>query len=357
MGSRSVMVDDAAGTVLERKALAQRQALGRDVSVPRAFARSLAIAADTLWGLSATSVVAFHDTLSTDRALAKLDKDQLFLLIETGAGARGLVVLDRAIVTSLIEVQTLGKVTKLPLDSRRFTQTDAAMAVPLVDAALSRFTSMLESHAELEHRLGFAFAAMADDAETAGLAMEAAMCDFCELEVSVDQDTRKGRVVLCLPDPVPSHATPDGTASTGKHEAALKTIPARMHAVLTRIHIPLSKARSLKPGDVLDISATAVNSASLVANGGFAAARGKMGQMNGFRAIRIGRDDVSVPQTTQAVARDLEVSAAGAFDGAGSPEPITPSQGQQVENIAGEVSTALGDLPQQMVQIDELLPD
>lgn len=282
------MPDGAAESVLEKKAIAQRRALGVGaVSIHRALGRSLSIAADALWALGLTHTLKSDDLVSTDRALAQLGDDQLFIVLEKEDGPAALVTLDRQLVTGLIEVQTLGKVTRFPLDDRPFTQTDAAMMAPLVDAALPRFGSMLSSQPERAHLRGYRFGAQVDDIQTASLALEADQMHALHLDVSLAHATREGRMVFLFPEPPEEPEHPNET-QRGKYEDALKMVPARMHAVLTRIHIPLAKVQALKPGDVLEISPNAVTGATLVVDGGHIAAKGKMGQMNGFRAVRIG---------------------------------------------------------------------
>jgi len=282
------MPDGAAESVLERKATAQRRALGVGaVSIPRALGRSLSIAADALWALGLSCALKSDDLVSTDRALAKLGDDQLFIILEKDDGPVALLALDRHLVTGLIEVQTLGKVTRFPLDDRPYTQTDAAMMAPLVDATMPRFGSMLSTQPERAHLQGYLFGAQVDDVQTAGLALEAAQMQAVHFDVNLAHATREGRMVFLFPEPPEVH-DPGGETRRGKYEEAMKMVPARMHAVLTRIHIPLSKVQALKPGDVLEIAPSAITAATLVVEGGHVAAKGKMGQMNGFRAIRIG---------------------------------------------------------------------
>lgn len=313
------MTEDSADTVLQRKAHAQRKALGvGSVSMPRALGRALSIAADALWGLGLTATQLRDETVSTDRALRRIEEDDLLIVLENEGGPCGLAAIARDIVTGLIEIQTLGKVTRFPTDTRSYTPTDAAMMAPLLDAGLPRFASMLAGQPEMAHLHGYGFGAMVEDAQTAGLALDAAQYHLTAFEVGLAQDTRSGQVLFLFPDP-PRQDDAAKVQSTGKHEAILKLVPARMHLVLTRIHLPLDKAQALRPGDVLPISAQATSSACLVGAGGHVVARGKLGQMNGLRAFRIGGADVSVhkldaqqPEMPPPKADDLPVAATNA---------------------------------------------
>ncbi len=293
-GSDVHMNDDPADTVLQRKAQAQRRALGVGaVSLPRALGRALSIAADALWGVGLAASQSKDETLSADRAVRRIGDDDLLIILENDSGPCGLAAFGRDVVTGLIEVQTLGKVTRFPTDDRPYTPTDAAMMAPLLDAGLPRFASMLAGQPEMAHLNGYRFGAMVEDAQTAGLALDAEQYHATRFDVSLAQDTRSGQVLFLFPEP----PKPDDTGklqNTGKHEGVLKLVPARMQLVLTRIHIPLDKVQALRPGDVLPISAQAMSSACLVGAGGHVVARGKLGQMNGMRAVRIGGTDKSV---------------------------------------------------------------
>ena len=285
------MTEDGVDTVLQRKAQAQRKALGGgSLSMPRALARGLSIAADALWGLSLAATHVFDETLTPDRAIRRLDEDQLLIILDTETAPAGLVALDRDLVTGLIEVQTLGRVTRFPNDQRAYTPTDAAMMAPLLDAALPRFASMLAAQPEMAHLQNYSFGALVEDAQTADLALDAESYHLTAFDVSLAHDTRAGRAIFLFPEP-PKMVEQGRPSDIGKHEAVLKLAPARMQAVLTRIHIPLDKAQALRPGDVLTVSSQATSSATLVMSGGHVVARGKLGQMNGFRAIRIGSDE------------------------------------------------------------------
>jgi flagellar motor switch protein FliM len=294
------MSEGTADSVLERKALAQRQALGAGaVSVSRALGRSLSLAADALWALGLTTAVKSDEIVPTARAFSRLPDDQMLIVLEKEDGPCAIVGIDRALVTGVTEVQTLGKVTRFPLDQRPFTPTDAAMLAPLLDAALPRFSSMLAGQPDRTYLQGYGFGALVDDVQTAALALDVESCHVIRFDIALAQDQRSGQIVILFPEAVKPIDTVDaGACQSGKYEAALQLVPAQMQAILTRIHIPLVKVQSLKPGDVLEISANALTSASLVVDGGHVAARGKMGQMNGFRAVRIGGEDTLVRAPT-----------------------------------------------------------
>lgn len=314
------MPDAAAETVLERKVAAQRRALGAgSVSVPRALGRSLSLAADSLWALGLHVTAREETALTAARALATLSGDQLLVVLDREDGPPALMAFDRALVTGVTEVQTLGRVTRLALEERPYTATDAAMLAPLIDAALPRFSSMLTGQPERAHLQGYRFGALVEDVQAAGLALDRDRYAVLRFEVSLGQELRTGAVIAILPDADPRQSEEGEANRTGKYETAMKLVPARLQAVLTRIHIPLERAQALKPGDILEISQDALSSATLVVDGGHVAARGRMGQINGFRAIRIGTD-APLSQQSDTAPRDM---AKGAPVPVGPPAPVS----------------------------------
>ncbi len=330
------MTEDATETVLQRKAHAQRRALGGGAwSLPRALGRALSIAADALWGLTLVARTTDDETLSAERAASRIGGDRLLVILEHDSGPRGLVAFDREILTGLIDVQTLGRVTRFPSDARAYTPTDAAMTAPLVDAALPRFASMLSAQPDMAHLQNYRFGALVEDAQAASLALDAETYHLTALDVSLAQDMRSGRVLFLFPEP--PRATDTGKAALpGRHEAVLKLAPVRMQAVLARIHISLDRAQGLRPGDVLPISSRAASSASLVLSGGHVVARGKLGQMNGFRAIRVGAGDTALHTPDQRAAQPEAPQSSTAL------VPI-PS-GKSAFDHGGSLEMALSDI-------------
>lgn len=290
MGNGMSGAQDSMDTVLERKARAQRRALGVGaVSVTRALGRSLSLAADALWTLSLGANTHSDAAVSTARAVGALSDDQLLIVLEKDGAPHALVAIDRAVVTGLTEVQTLGKVTRFPLEDRPYTATDAAMVAPFIDAVLPRFSSMLVGQPERAHLQGYAYGALVEDVQSAGLALDAARFQAIALDINLAQDVRRGQALFLFPEPEQKPAA-DSVTRPGKYEAAMKLVPTRLQAVLTRIHIPLEQAQALRPGDVLPLSTNVLGAATLTVDGGHVAAKGKLGQINGFRAVRIGCD-------------------------------------------------------------------
>ena len=106
-GNGTNMTEDAAETVLERKATAQRRALGvGSVSLPRALGRALSLAADALWGMGLAARSTDDGVMRAERAVDRIDDAALLVLLENEVGPCGLAAIDREVVTGISRAGT-----------------------------------------------------------------------------------------------------------------------------------------------------------------------------------------------------------------------------------------------------------
>ncbi|KUF10420.1 flagellar motor switch protein FliM [Pseudoponticoccus marisrubri] len=259
------------------------------MSPAKALRRALSRTADVLWDLALVTQAVGIDTRDQDGVIAGLGPHDLLLLLDGPEGAVGLAAIDRAVMTGLVEVQTIQQVTQMPVDTDRvLTQTDAAMMAPLIDGALERMAANLEDHPLHPQIEGYRFGAMIEDARAAGLLLDAASYRVFRTEVDLALGRRRGPLTVVLPER-PRRA---GTASTdaadsAPHEELLARVPARLDVVLTRLTLPLNRARTLQPGDLLHLPQDTLGRVEITAGGGQMVARGRLGQMNGMRAVRL----------------------------------------------------------------------
>jgi flagellar motor switch protein FliM len=279
-------------SVLGLKAQAAQKAFeARDMSPSKALRRALARAADTLWDLALVCQGVNAEILDQDGVIAALRPGQLLLLLDGPDGAVGLCAVDRAVLTGVVEVQTIAQVTTLAVDEdRELTTTDAAMMAPLLDGAMQRFADNLDDHPLREQLEGFRFGAMVEDARAASLLLDAPGYRSFEVAIDLALGRRKGTLRVILPDRPRRRETArqeDAVAGPGPHEALLERLPARLDCLLTGLVLPLSRAQALKPGDLLPLPEPAAQSAVLCAAGGQRVAGGHMGQLDGRRAVRL----------------------------------------------------------------------
>lgn len=284
------MADGGRQDVLCQKAQAAQRAFeARGMSPAKALRRALSRSADVLWDLALVCQGVHLETLDQDGVIEGLTDQSLLVLLDGPTGEIGLVELDREVVTGLVEVQTIQQVTNMPADDRPFSSTDAAMMAPLIDNAMERFVSYLKDNPLLAQLEGFRFGAMVEDARTAAHLLDASSYRAFRADIDLALGRRNGRISFVFPEREVQVGgdTKGERAEAGPHAQELLRVPARLDCVLARVTVPLLQAERLRPGDLLDLATTAIDTAELRTSGGQAVALGRLGQLNGMRALRI----------------------------------------------------------------------
>ena len=325
------------------------------MSPSKALRLALARSADKLLEMPLT-VGSVERTQSTlEEALSSFSDDTLLILLEGADGAAGAISLDRQFLTGLIEHQTTGRVTAAAPEERKFTATDAAITMPLIDDVLQRLQAAMAGDEAESWTSGFRFGARIPDCRTFGLVLRAPDYHVFRLSAMLGNAVREGEMVLALPI---SEIPPDSVAKPGDpqsvqpkmSETALR-VRVELQAVLCRVQIPLSQAGQLKPGDIVDIPRDALSDTAIMDGAGKRIARARLGQLNGFRAVRLATTH-SLPriQTAATVAKEEEPD--GTFSQRpAQPAPVAPPR---PETPPSDVE-ALPDLPPlDMDDLDEL---
>lgn len=286
------MADGGRQDVLGQKAQAAQRAFdARGMSPAKALRRALSRTADVLWDLALVTQSVTIEMHDQDGVIDGFGDGVLLILLDGPDGAIGVSSIDRDVMTGLVEVQTIQQVTQMPVDEDRIvTPTDAAMMAPLLDGALERMVANLADHPLVPQLQGFRFGAMIENARAASLLLEASSYRVFKAEVDLALGRRHGSMSFVLPDrKIRKHKgnEADHTNEPGPHAELLTRVPARLDAVLSRIRIPLSKAGALKTGDLLPLPPDALDKVEVLAGAGYLAAKGRLGQMNGLRAVRL----------------------------------------------------------------------
>lgn len=259
------------------------------VSPSRALRLVLARVAEEMWGLGAVSQGIQMDVLDQETALSVLAGDQLILVLSSDTGDVGLALLSRSALTALIEVQTVGSVFDRPPEDRPYTTTDALMAWVYLDRVFAAFRKLLGDSPFAAQVQGFRFETRAEDLRTAGLFLNSSQYHILTATVDFGPGLRTGDIQLVLP----LRAAPSGPErqrTTGSADGAatgFDSLPANLRVVLCRLSLPLSRACGLQPGELLTLPPDSLSKAELLTVQGKTVARGKLGQINGMRAIRL----------------------------------------------------------------------
>jgi flagellar motor switch protein FliM len=327
--------------VLAQKASAARRALeARSMSPSKALRRALSRTADVLWDLALVTHGVEQAHLDQDGVVAALGGDALLILLDGPDGVPGVARIERPVMTGLIEVQTILQVTQMPVEERPLTQTDAAMMAPLLDSALERFERYLEDHPLQPQIAGFRFGAMVEDARTAGLLLDASGYRAFRVSLDLALGRRTGELALFLPDRAEVAEEAGAEGQEGPHEQKMKLLPVHMDAVLHRLVLPLSAAEKLQPGDLIPLPPEALDGVELLAGDGSGVAGGRLGQINGMRAVRLAWPEGSALQ-------EPEDDGGGAALSTAPSEGAVPAAGGVAAAPAPEVGPDLAeDLPE-----------
>ncbi len=287
------MTRQDSGSVIQRKARNAREDFdARAMSPAKALRLSLEKSSDRLFALAVTVGTVEQRRLPHAALRQEAGSDNLILLLDGPKGERGAALIDGQFVQALLEVQTMGAVRPGPAAERPFTGTDAAIAAPLAEAMLEEFDVRME---EADARLApgrFRFGDRVADARALMLALEAPEFELFRFTLDIASGAKTGVMSLVLPQAVLHRAEPPSVTG-GKREGAVgirdmaMSAPVTLDAVLDRIELPLARVCALEPGMTLPISASAIGQTELVASRGHVAAVVQLGQMNGFRAVRL----------------------------------------------------------------------
>ena len=235
--------------------------------------------------------------------LALIPDGLLLLLLDGPDGAVGVMTLDSATLSALIEMQTVGQVLPRPPRDRPLTRTDAALAAPLVDGILQRMTQDLSDHADRYWACGFRFGAMIDDRRSLGLTLDAPDYHVFRVDLDIAGGARQGEVILVLPwreDPEQHRRAADREVSGRQLQTRVMDAPVRLDAVLCRVSLPLSEIGKLVVGDVLPLPAEALREIALEGVGRRRVATGRLGKIDGLRAICLNMPGgMQAPQSTE----------------------------------------------------------
>ncbi len=231
--------------------------------------------------------------------LLELPPDLAFLAILEGPGdGLGLLALSQSVLASMIEVQTIGRVSPKPVAPRKPTRTDAAMVAGIVDAALAGLEEALAEEADLVWAGGFRYASFLEDARPLGLLLEDHPYRVLTADVVLAGGVRMGEVLLALPaegrgrrpDRKPGaldHAAIAGPMFSAALSEVVMGVDAALQAVICRLQMPLHAVMGLAVGDVLPLAQSTLDEVTLEGADGRAVGLGRLGQSRGLRALRL----------------------------------------------------------------------
>jgi len=253
----------------------------------REMQRALLRAADRSVSLCVTVTDLSRAQQPSDQLIAGLPGGWLVLgLCEAGqAGLAGLVLLDPALRSAVIEVQTLGIVSERAEQDRPVTATDAALAAPFIAVLLEGMTNaptpLCPAGLSARHL---------PDLRAAGLMLREGVHDLWRIDLHLGGTEREGKLCLVfapppVADPVPPES--DSAGQGGQLRAAIADSPAQIDAVLGQLRLSLAQIEAFDVGQVIALPGISLASVTLTGPGDTALATARLGQMSGLRAVRL----------------------------------------------------------------------
>ncbi|PJI92379.1 flagellar motor switch protein FliM [Yoonia maricola] len=296
------MTDSTQVTLLRRMTRPHGQEVADNpLTSSRAVRLALTKAANDTVGLVLTVQSVAEEVTGLDDMLGTLPDDMMLVGLDRDDSLMGLMALDMEMRAAVLEMETMGALLAHPAEPRSPTLTDKTLCDPLLHAFLSAFP-----HAVLDTPLegwmdGVTPGAKVDSTRAAGLVLED--CDYRIVRLTVDLSVadRQAQLVLVLPiqqevaeqEIVPAAAVDwDGT-----FQGRVSDAPACLDALLHRFPISLATAQALQVGSVLPLPGCTVSSVRLLSADGKEVAQAKLGQIGGYRAVRL--ETASHPQLTE----------------------------------------------------------
>jgi flagellar motor switch protein FliM len=225
--------------------------------------------------------------LAPDRALVAL--------LDGPEAGLGVLMLSPEVTSGLVEMQTLGQLSRQPAPPRRPSRIDAAMVAGVIDRALAGLDEALVDEGDRVWAAGFRYASFLEEVRPLALLLDDDSYRILAAEVALGAGQRMGQVMLVLPaegrgDRPLSHAADRG-AEVPSFPAALAEqvlqVDCRLDAVIGRLTLPLRQVMALEPGQTLDLGLAALDAVSVEALGGRRLAKARLGQHRGMRAVKL----------------------------------------------------------------------
>lgn len=335
------MVADGDRVIPRKVRVGREEYQARAMSPAKALRLALAQASDAQFDLPLVVTTVEQEEIS-QTALGVEFGSGLMVLLDGPKGARGAVRMDEVFLTALIEVQTMGRITGRDAGGRALTRTDAAIAAPLIDAALERAETQLREEVPDHWAGGYRFGVMMEDARGMTLALDAAAFHVFRMTVELGGEGFPGTLAFLLPvpeAPPPPADTGQGARQTRTLEQSAMAAPVCLEAVLSRVTLPLTQLCGLVAGDLVPFQVDGGLQVQLEASRKHVVAHGRLGQTNGTRAVRLapeGDDPAPIPRPVALDAREAGVVSVEAA--AEAPVLDTPSAAPEADTATGSAA-------------------
>ncbi len=321
----------------------------RDTATPkmtalRALRLSVARASEELFGLALAVSGGRQAYVSPDELGSELSDKELLVVLDCPDGMTGAAAVSLPLVAALVQQQTTGRVSDRKAEPREYTDTDAALVSPLLEGVLRRACDLVEDDADLSCFQSIRFGARSGDARTMLLTLRAERYRSFVLPVEIALGRHQATMTFVLPMDTEGEETGAREEQNEEERAAnspFLDVETDLRAVLARFRLPVSELNSLSVGDTLPLPRERLDDTALVTLTDRVVARGKLGQMNGHRAVRL-MASTAVPKVAHHAGFDPQITTQTDH---GAPGAELEHSAQQLDAPASDLDmTELGSL-------------
>lgn len=285
------MVNSENASILRRKIGAQSTHSTSDrMTVQKALRLAMSRAAQDAIGLEATASGCVETQVSVEVVIASLEGPNLLLLLEGPERSLGLAVIDLQFVAGVVEHLTTGRVVPAVSEPRTATRTDAMMISDLLNRVLGAFDAELKQMPDAPPVAGFHHLLVLEDARAVLMALDEIPYRQLTLAVDLGGGAKMGEIFLYFPYEPPrktDYRTREYDEWHDKWHEQVMEIRAPIEAVIHRVSMPVTEVMALEVGSLIPVPIEQITAVSLEGSDGHSVAIGKLGQLAGFRAIRI----------------------------------------------------------------------
>ena len=309
----------------------------------KALRRSLARAASEQCDLPLAVLAARQVNRAPEDLAEDLSDKDLLVILDGPNGRVGAATLDAALVTALIQKQTIGQIMGKAPSERNYTPTDAAMTAEFLEKSFSKVQALLQGEKDQLIFSGYRYGAQIEDVRSLILGMEAEDYRLITLTVDLAVGAMQGELKLILPEPTPEELGLSGAKTGPSLAGGMGAMRAELSAILCKVRVPLNEFAALRVGEVLPLDQAFLYETDLIDIGGNSIAKGRLGQLNGARAVRLstGRS----PQADPAHMGDGFADSIGADEPPSLPmieEPATLDLGIAAQDLQDPLDDPMG---------------
>ncbi|MEP2716968.1 FliM/FliN family flagellar motor C-terminal domain-containing protein [Pseudophaeobacter sp.] len=253
----------------------------------KALRRSLARAASEQCDLPLAVLAARQSNRTPEDLPDQLSDKDLLVVLDGPNGRMGAASLDAALVTALIQKQTIGQIMGKAPSERNYTPTDAAMMAEFLEKSFSKIYDLLEGQPDQLIFSGYRYGAQVEDVRSLVLGLEGENYRMITLNVDLAIGAMQGVLKLILPEPTPEELGLSGGAVGPSLASGMGAMRAELSAILCKVRVPLNEFSALKVGEVLPLDQAFLYETDLIGIEGKSIATGRLGQLNGARAVRL----------------------------------------------------------------------